>query len=316
MLSSVSNLADKNFIIGFFVPALVLLFGMAGLFDAVPWVHALNGKIGSDTSFTDLTYLAFGVWFVALLLMVCNYTFYRILEGYTFPFSRIAAMTERHRIRRERLRERFKTLYAEEKATAASQTFRRLTQDYPPMKIDVLPTLFGNRIRAFEFYSNDLYGADGVTLWPRLLAVIGADFRAAIADAQAQVNCMMNLCFIALSFAVAALVRLLFETFSQSFPNPSDAPQLVVALIVAPALAYGAYGLATERVFVWGETVKSAYDCFLPNLASQLGYESPSPESKRRAFWHAMSQLLQYRTPLDDGQWPMSVATKPKNGEE
>ena len=60
---------------------------MAFLFDAVPWVQGLSAKIASDKSFTDLTYLAFSVWLLALILMVCNYSFYRILEGYVFPLS-------------------------------------------------------------------------------------------------------------------------------------------------------------------------------------------------------------------------------------
>lgn len=316
MISSVSKLADKNFIIGFFVPALVLLFGLAYLFNAVPWVQHLGEKIASDTSFADLTYLAFGVWLLALLLMICNLSFYRILEGYTYPFARFPAMADRHRLARQDLNDRFDVLYADEDYVAASVLKRRLVQDYPPLQYDVLPTLFGNRIRSFERYPNEIYGADGVTLWPRLITVVTSDFTAAIADAQAQVDCMMNLCFIALALTVAALARLLFEAFTQSVPDPSDVPKLVGAVLIAPAVAYATYLLAAERIVSWGNVVKSAYDCFLPKLATQLGYAAPSPESKRKAFWQDISQLLQFHAPLANGRWPMSTVSKSEDGKE
>ena len=115
-------------------------------------------------------------------------------------------MARRHRLKRRELKKRFDGFVAKNDADAASEVSWTLTRDYPPMKDEVLPTLFGNRIRAFERYPNELDGADGVTLWPRLLAVVASDYSAAIGDAQAQVNCMMNLSFTALAFAVAALL--------------------------------------------------------------------------------------------------------------
>jgi hypothetical protein len=295
---------------------MVFLFGIAYLFNAVPWVQQLGEKISSDTTFADLTYLAAGVWALALFLMIWNLSLYRILEGYTYPFSHISAMAERHRLVRKELNDRFEKLYAEGNDSAASPLKRRLTLDYPPMQDDVLPTLFGNRIRAFERYSNEIYGADGVTLWPRLLTVVSKDFGEAIADAQAQVNCMMNLCFVALALGIAGLIRLLFEAFTQSVPEPSDVSKLIAAVLIAPALAYATYLLASERVVGWGETVKSAYDCFLPKLAAQLGYAPASPESNREAFWGAIGQRFQYHLPtIADGRWPM-ITTKSEHSEE
>jgi hypothetical protein len=41
--------------------------------------------------------------------------------------------------------------------------------------------------------------------------------------------------------------------------------------------------------------VMSAFDCYLPALAGQFGFELPATESKRRNFWTTFSQQLIYR---------------------
>jgi hypothetical protein len=56
-----------------------------------------------------------------------------------------------------------------------------------------LPTRFGNAIRSFEVYSRIIYGLEAIDGWPRLLAVIPADYRQAIDDAKAQVDFWVNI---------------------------------------------------------------------------------------------------------------------------
>lgn len=194
MLGSVSKLADKTFIIGFFVPAVLAFFAVGYIFQSVPVIGGIGAALASDKSFTDLTYLAVTVWFSALLLLGFNYDCYRMLEGYVPPFAWFPNMTARHRRTLLRLRKQHDDLIAAGERAKASRISWRLNKDYPPSESNVLPTLFGNRIRAFELYSNDLYGADGVTLWPRLSTILPAQVESAINDAQAQVNLMMNIC--------------------------------------------------------------------------------------------------------------------------
>ena len=39
----------------------------------------------------------------------------------------------------------------------------------------------------------------------------------------------------------------------------------------------------------------TAYDCYLPALAKQMGYDLPRTEVDRKAFWTALSRQLIYR---------------------
>ena len=55
------------------------------------------------------------------------------------------------------------------------------------------------------------------------------------------------------------------------------------------------YAWALTRVPAWGEMVMTTFDCYLPGLAKQLGFELPPSSETRIAFWTAFSQMLVYR---------------------
>jgi hypothetical protein len=305
MFSSVSKLADKNFIIGFFVPALIAFLTVVYAFKSVTQIGALFGTIAaSDKDFAQLTYVAAAVWVMALVLLIFNNAFYRILEGYTPPFAWFPKMIARHQAAYRSLRLRHDYLINAGNRAAASRITWKLNQDYPSTEGMMLPTRFGNRIRAFTLYPNDLYGADGATLWPRLLSVLPTQVVDSINDARAQMNCMMNVCFLALFVAGAAVIRLAYEAIFHVLVNPPDAPKLVWVAVLSCTVSYIGYLSATASVLGWGETVKSAFDCFLPELAKQLGYALPEKESNRKKFWDAIARLVLYRKPLVDGAWP------------
>jgi hypothetical protein len=310
MLGSVSKLADKTFIIGFFVPVLLAFFAAAYIFQSIPVIGRISVALASDKGFTDLTYLAVTVWFLALLLLGFNYDCYRILEGYVAPFAWFPKMAERHRRTLLRLRKQHDELIASGERAKASRISWRLNRDYPPSEGNVLPTLFGNRIRAFELYPNDLYGADGVTLWPRLSTILPAQVESAINEAQAQVNFMMNICVLAAILALGVAIRLIFERVTMSQACPPDQLKLTVSVVVLAGISYFAYGAAAARIVAWGSTVKSAFDCFLPQLAGQLGYAMPATESQRKAFWDDVTRLFLYHKPMVDRRW----ASKPPGG--
>ena len=176
MLASLPKLADRNFIIGFLVPTLLASFAFFGLFSDVGGVQNL---IVGEKKWEDLTVFVLVVWVAALLLMLLNYLFYRMAEGYTAPLAWIG--TERAAAKRDRLSKRRSELIEREKDPKRSAFERKLISSqiddidlilmhhYPPKQFSTLPTRFGNVIRAFEFYSYVVYGAirfrSGHDLW-------------------------------------------------------------------------------------------------------------------------------------------------------
>ncbi len=67
--------------------------------------------------------------------------------------------------------------------------------------------------------------------------------------------------------------------------------------LIATACSYLMYRLGVDRVPSWGSLVKGAFDCFLPKLASQMGYKI---DTDRSSFWLAVSQQLRYWNPISN----------------
>lgn len=89
MLSTLSSIADKTFIVGYILPLLLFLVVVGFLFIDVPAVHALLQIIATVESFEKLTYLVGGLWVLALLMQLVNQIQLQILEGYRWPVSKV-----------------------------------------------------------------------------------------------------------------------------------------------------------------------------------------------------------------------------------
>ena len=211
MLGSLPKLFDKNFVIGFYLPALLAVIASAWAFPSLPMFNSVRSLLTSEKKLGDLTYLAVIVWVLAILLMTFNQMQYRLLEGYLPPVSWLFPLRWWHRWRFRRLNCQYEKLVTKwQVAVDKGQDLSEREQDrttflsirraahYPTRKSEILPTRFGNTIRSFEVYPRELYCADSVAIWPRLASVIPKDFAGLLDDARAQVNFFVNitnLCF-------------------------------------------------------------------------------------------------------------------------
>jgi hypothetical protein len=73
MLTSITKIVDKSFVVGFVVPVLLAAVGILAI------VQTKN--------FANLTIIALLLWAAAILLLILNHHLYRVLEGYSGPFS-------------------------------------------------------------------------------------------------------------------------------------------------------------------------------------------------------------------------------------
>lgn len=310
MYSTLSKLADRNFIIGFFLPALLGALTLLSVFGNVPAIGAIGKQIGSATSLTDLTYFVVGVWAAAIALQSLNYAFYRMLEGYTLPLKWIpwfrGAHVARYRSlmqKKQDLNDAWRQLGKDFPAARQSELesiTRTLVTSYPGKESAILPSAFGNAIRAFEYYPADVYGADSITMWVRLRSVLSKEFGEMIDNARASVDLLVNIVFIADAFLVYFIVELLLAAAAHA--DRAWQSSLVgagCALVVALVAYWGAVMSAVG----WGETVKAAFDAYLNALADQLGFEIPKDLDGRRSFWRAFSQQAIYQLPLDNVKW-------------
>ncbi len=321
MFSSLSTIADRNFVIAFLLPTLIGCLCLLALFGDVPAIAALAKNIGDLDKLSALTGLLVGLWSVALLLQQLNLTLYRVLEGYLPPFS-----LPRFKLRQRQLdaydaaRAAVTKLYQDSLADSALDDAYNLAlhefyRRFPADRDLVLPTGLGNAIRAFETYSDRIYGVDAIPGWPRLAGVIPDSYAKGLDAARAEVDFFVNLTFVAAFIAVLALLH---GVAGLGFLwrldwSAADSPAIFFsAAIVAAAAAWAMYCGALERAQGWGELVCSAFDLYLPALAKQLGYDLPATPDERRNFWDAMtSQWLYGKAAADPADWKSALPAEP-----
>jgi hypothetical protein len=332
MFSGLSKLADKSFVLGFFLPALVGVIAFIGLNrDIRPFTDLLKTSQQAK-AFADLTVMLLVVWTLSVLLMANSCWMYRVLEGYAWPLNR-PALKERQLKRRKQQRETTRAVYAAmteaeklplapEEETARLHRLqlleecqrdylglkRSLALDYPAQRGLVLPTRFGNVLRAFEMYAGEVYGVESIHAWPRLLAVVPKDYQTTLADARAPVDFFVSLVFISFTLGVVALVR----GAAAMLGKPIDAmPSWVFFCIAGGALVPMrlCYLAALSSAVAWGEVVKSAFDLYLPALARALGYKLPATFEERRRFWDAFANQFQFHEPVQPEEWPTTADT-------
>jgi hypothetical protein len=316
MLSSLSKLADRSFILGEFLPSLLFIVALLLLFHDQQLPKALIEAVTKkDVVVTG--YLLLAVWASAVLLLILNVPLYRFLEGYE-PFPGWLADWPKTRNRRQ-----WQSSWMEMTALhdawvdqgdkfpgPSRDRYERLRSDFvkrmPPREKEILATRFGNAIRAFEVYPSELYGADGVVIWPRLTSVMPKAFVEQIEDIRSQVDFLVNCCFFSATIAFLGFFRTIYSAIWQDRHTTAG---FLCAAGGAAILAYYFYQWAVTRVPAWGELVMSAFDCYLPELAEQLGFEPATTDADRKTFWLTFSQQVNYgrdpygRTPFRIEKW-------------
>ncbi len=230
------------------------------------------------------------------LLIVLNQSINRALEGY-WPFGL------RFRLRGREVA-RYKQLQAlldqvEDKFDHSSKSDEdydelvdkrrmlhyELATRYPDEKQFILPTRFGNTIRAIERYPSVMYGADFVEVWPRLRAVTPADFLDEVDSSKSELDFWVN------ALVLSSLCA--FEGFAVCLYSGQRLALLyVVAAGCVSVLSYRSARFAAER---WGQFVKATYDVFLRELESKTGMSVQATQEIRRETWNNFSQAVTYR---------------------
>ena len=308
MFATLSNLVDRNFVLAFVLPTLIgsvcvlLLLG-----DILPPALQVTALTTMD-DFAKLTTLVLILWSLAVLLSVFSNPIYQLLEGYWGPLRTAGRLCAKQRA--------FDTVLAGIERTqdrlTRNEAVRRFRANWPPRRDLVLPTRFGNVIRAFENYANRVYGPDGIATWPRLFGVLPVSLTDAIEAARAQVSFFVNLCLMASVVAAVALTRGAFDLlhWAQITSQWDQLPRtnLIVAalsLIATRAL----YEAAIAQAYGWGSLVMAAFDLYLPALAKQLGYGLGKTTADRRSFWRTLNGVFLHHQEIDPTKWPAAGDT-------
>jgi len=179
MLGSLPKLIGRGFVLGFLLPAALFCLYLQVLAITLPGLPSLESQLDA----LKLAPVVLLSLVLAVLLMAVNRMIVRTLEGYgALNPLRILAPFRRYHFRK-RIAPLFEEAARIERARQAGSeakpkfqgfalSLSRATEAYPDGEDWVLPTKFGNTMRACEVYSRALYGLDAIPAWPRLFLVL------------------------------------------------------------------------------------------------------------------------------------------------
>lgn len=288
MNSELNKLFGRDFVIGFFVPALV--FAAATFFLArMVWPDAPWLRVDWTKPLEGAGLFLLLTWGFAVLLQSVNREIFRAMEGY-WP---LGLTTKFNRSQRKRfcnlqseinaLETRRQSLSEEEKTKLNRLRFER-AMSYPSKDRLILPTSFGNIVRAYEDYPRVVYGVESIMAWTRLQGVMSRDFREILGNDRARVDLWLNLCVLSplFAFELALFAR---------FKDP-----IIVLFTPLPLLfAWFCYLRARSSAQQFGEQVKAAFDLYLSALAQKLGYELSADTEQNEQFWKTFRAVTLFR---------------------
>jgi hypothetical protein len=154
---------------------------------------------------------------------------------------------------------------------------------YLPWDIDrVMPTALGNAFAVMEEYPYYRYGMDAMLFWPRLSAVIPAEYRTDIANVKTALDFLLNLSLLALIFGLEVLG---ISAWHLSYP---EAIYGLSALVIAFLL----YRSAIISARSLGELVTSSFDLFRDALLEQLGIAKLAGPTEERQVWLNLASFI------------------------
>jgi hypothetical protein len=293
----------KEFLVGYFLPAALFVIATAATLETsgrasiAPFIKAAFVEADEKKLAIHLGMALLCIWAAATFLMVANFSLVRILEGYG-KLNPARLLKWRTLYDFDRTTERIDQISKKTSLSAAEKSERRrlrmrLADEFPETRTLILPTRFGNTIRAFERYPQIIYNIEAIHSWNRLQAVLPDFYRASLDNAKAMVDFYVNLWFCALCLALFSAYEVLEKINWHSLSFPKTA--MLAAFLGYSVCAIGMSKFARGAAAQWGELVKSAFDLYRGELCKQLGFELPRSIERERRMWAPICRTMIYR---------------------
>lgn len=292
LADKVSGLLDPRFRLTVWLPTLVFALALGAIAVlGVGWRESVDWWRSAGTEGQiALALCAFAaVTLAAFLLSAQLMGFLRFFEGYWDDLPLGAALARR---RKAHYRAKLSELLA---ADDAATVYYR----YPPLLEKVMPTRFGNILRASEMHPNLRYGLDAVIAWPRLYTLLPASFTDSFAAAKSQMDLMAVWTLLSVAFA------LLGGGLAAALLPPGAALACVWGAALSAALGYHAL---VRNATPYGELVKSAFDVHRKAMLDAIGWTAASSLDAERDQWTAIIELWYLVEPTDPAALGYSAA--------
>jgi hypothetical protein len=297
-LTNITGVFSRYFVVGFFLPAYISLVALWLTASSALLPEELQGY--SETA--QLGILGGVALVVALTLSGLSYHVTRISEGY--PLERVAgwpAIGLCHSLAIKLQRRRYEKLLAirEDEAKSARERGRAawcLDRYFPHDPKRLLPTRVGNAIRASEQHSNTRWGLDGVTIWPRVEALMSAQERELLVEAKINfyvfTNAALGASLVGISLVIDKAVNVPVPLWSWPL------------YLIPFAIGYVAYRASITSAIDWGDRIRASIDLHRLKLYEHLGIRHPTSFSDERELAVRVNKALLFGRPrLGDELW-------------
>ena len=305
MLTKIPDIFGRNFIVGYFVPALFFVV----FSEIIAQNLSLNFRIFNPSISTQndmliwTTMVGLLSFFIGIIILAANREIIRFFEGYgnwnpLRLFSRIEKINfKKTRDELSRLDNAYISYSKSGKefptklGQKRTHLLMQLANRFPDDERWLLPTSFGNTIRAFEVYPRIMYGIDSIPGWSRILALIPDKYLGFIEAAKAKVDLWINILALDILLLCGCLVI-------PWVVNGVKIRNLLLFIFLEIIVGIVAYFKAQSAAVEWGNFVKASFDLFLPDLLEKLGLNEPEVSAdEEKEIWRKLSQAYIYGNP-------------------
>lgn len=241
----------QNFLVATFIPSLgFVLIGIFFFQPIFPPGFAPTLEFSLSTNLAGDALLLFVLTILlGFTLQGLNTFIYKLLEGYFF-LNRFSWLLRRQRSKANRSLEQIRhidqTLKILDERETKDEKFDKLVArlklksfslkaqyklDYPPYLHLVLPTRFGNILRAAEIYSGEHYGVDAVLTWPRLIHVIEPSYYNKLDQSNNGLAFIVNSMVLSLAMVIFCLLASLYQFYAWNVTTRVSQAQLTTCSV-------------------------------------------------------------------------------------
>jgi hypothetical protein len=290
-LRDITGVFSRYFIVGFFLPSFFALVVIAQTAT-----DSLLPAAYEDASWEGRFLQIGGVGLlIGLVLLGLNYPIIRSFEGYPFE-SRWYLRPLRRPLRwlqlrtfDELVRRRGDVQNPSQQSWAARQLDRHFSDD----RERIMPTRFGNAIRASEDHAYLRWGLDAIAVWPRIDALLTEQERELHTNARSDMAFFVNSALGAFAVGVVLLVDEVAHGVL-----PLRWAWLYIVPFVAAYITYRLSAGAAER---WGTELRASIDLHRLELYEKLGVRKPLTfTDEREIVARAVNRCLLWGVPIPD----------------
>jgi hypothetical protein len=275
--------------------------------------------------------LLFSSVVLAFVLTSLNTFIHKVFEGYIF-LRHFRFMSHRQKNRAQRLQnqihrinrmiERKENLGINKSSKSLSNSIQRLKErkfdllvslehDFPHSNTAILPTEYGNALRAAELYSVERYKLDALTIWPRLVYVIPEKHMSYVDQTNDRLSFLLNFSVLSVLFTCLSLIASVYQLISSilvsnGWKSPysffpldessniySDRAILYFAGgIITLGIAFTFHRASLLVVREYGNLIRSSIDLFRSQLLIELNQELPKNTIDEQRIWEKISDFF------------------------